>query len=101
MPDNQRAGMLENLCHDLVPNKNDKLWKLACDSAKAAKDIGAPYSARHSDKAQINTWLAWQDEPGMRMGVAITNGVLEHRRESAKALATWVGKLFEMPIKVL
>lgn len=99
MPDNEAAGMVENLCHDLVKDKADALWVHAKASADKAKKLGAPFSGVHMDKAHIHTWLAWQDEPGLRMGIAIKNKVLNHAHERTKAFAKWFADLYELELK--
>lgn len=100
MPNNQMEGMVENLCHGLVPASAEELWKFALNCAETAKnEKNAPFSPDHLAKAHIHTWLAWQKNPGERLGVAITGGTLEHVSDDAKAFVKWFMTLYELVAK--
>ncbi|MCX7420192.1 MAG: hypothetical protein NT013_11720 [Planctomycetia bacterium] len=77
MPDNQSHGMLETLLMFLVPEDKDPLLKFAETARDKAKELGASFKKVHEDKAKIHTWLAWQDEPGLRLHEAVQKGVLD------------------------
>jgi hypothetical protein len=94
MPDNKSAGMVENFCHALVPPGSDKLWKFAFTCVTEAKRQGAPFKNVHTDKAHIHTWLAWQDQPGERMGTAITRKILKPDADKANPFVAWFRKLY-------
>ncbi len=94
MPDNKSPGMLENFCHGLVPNSATALSAYAQSCAKEARIRGAPYKVPHFDKAHIHTLLAWQDVPGQRLGIAITNMVLDPNAVSAKPFIAWFRALY-------
>lgn len=36
-----------------------------------ASALGAPYRQTHRDKAELHTWLAWQDPPGLQVHLAV------------------------------
>jgi hypothetical protein len=89
MPNNQSEGMLEDFCRELVPAGNEQLLTHAAASVSEAKRIGAPFNPRHTEKALLHSWLAWQDPPGERMGRAIAQRILRHDAESAKPFVAW------------
>ncbi|MGH9822270.1 MAG: DUF3226 domain-containing protein [Blastocatellia bacterium] len=45
-------------------------------------------------KAHIHTWLAWQEKPGLPLGLAITFRYLNPDAPSAQQLVAWVRRLF-------
>ncbi len=96
MPNNKDSGMLENFCQGLVPTKeNEDLWAYAKNSASHARsNLSAPFIEAHIYKAQMHTWLAWQNPPGERMGSAITKKILKPDVGSAKPFADWFCKLY-------
>ena len=47
----------------------------------------------HRAKAVIHTWLAWQSEPGVRMGAAVTRKYLEPQAPTALAFVAWLNQL--------
>jgi hypothetical protein len=94
MPDNQSRGMIETFCKLLIPTAGEPIWNFALRTTAQAKDYGAPYRDAHEEKANIHTWLSWQDPPGERMGSAITKKILDPGAESANAFVKWFRKLY-------
>jgi len=96
MPNNKDDGMLENFCQALVPvNENGSLWDYARDCATRAREqLHAPFIPVHVHKAQMHTWLAWQNPPGERMGSAITQRILKAEMGWGSAFATWFRTLY-------
>jgi hypothetical protein len=71
LPDNNRAGMLEDLCLDAV--REDPALAcvdefLTCIETRAARRPG------NFPKARLQSWLASQIEPGKRLGEAAQAG---------------------------
>lgn len=99
MPNNKDDGMLENFCHAMVPAaQNQTLWDYARNSADFAReDYGAQFIPNHLHKAQLHTWLAWQDPPGERMGSAITKRILRAEMGCGLEFATWFRRLYNIP----
>ena len=96
MPDNQLEGMLETFIAVLIA-PDDELWAYA---EKCVTDIDVekrPFKSNHLDKAKIHTWLAWQDEPGMPLGVAITNRCFKVNAPDSKdrEFIGWLKRLFD------
>lgn len=91
MPNNQLNGMLEDFIAYLVPS-GDKLWDYAqsCVAAIENKPFGI-----HLSKANIHTWLAWQEEPGTPMGSAIKFHYLQADVPEALSFIAWIKRLFD------
>lgn len=95
MPDNQLPGMLEDFISFLVP-QGDQLWVRAADCLKGVPDEHRRFSQNHLAKAHIHTWLAWQEEPGTPLGLAITKRYLDAEAPHAKTLIDWIRRLFNL-----
>ena len=73
MPDNQSDGSIEDFLRKLIGD-GDSIAPFAESSTRFAKDKhGAKFKEKDFKKAVIETWLAWQVEPGMSFGSAFTN----------------------------
>jgi len=93
MPDNQVPGKLENFIQFLV-KPDDKLWDQAEECIKQIPVINRRFSEQDLIKAQVHTWLAWQEEPGKPMGQAITKKYLDADAPYALELINWIHRLF-------
>jgi hypothetical protein len=93
MPENTIPGMLENFVQLLVP-EGDSLWTLANDSLQRIPKQEQRFIDAHRVKAHIHTWLAWQEEPGMPMGLAITKRYFKGDAPEAQKLIAWIQQLF-------
>ncbi len=96
MPDNKSPGMLESFLGFLIPSDKELLWKHAQQATTEAKDHGATYPAAQTDKARIYAYLAWQDEPGMLFGTAISKRCLDPSSPHAQPFVEWMRRLFEL-----
>ncbi len=97
MPDNISRGMLETFLLFLRPNTNLPLQQLSSEVVAQAKRIGAPFSPAHQDKAQIHSWLAWQDPPGAQMHNAIMQGMLRETSPYLTTFVEWFCLLYGLP----
>lgn len=92
MPDNKSAGALEDFVGKLIA-EDDTLWP------KAQADVnGIPIEERrfretYLSKAHVHTWLAWQEEPGTRMGETFRKKYLDPDHPQATAFVDWVRRL--------
>lgn len=93
MPDNQNRGQLEDFLCRLVP-ANDRCWAHACEATRRAKDLGAAFPEKVLCKANIHTWLAWQDTPGLPFGMAVTARYFCVDSVEALAFSDWFKRLF-------
>ena len=91
MPDNKTCGVLENFLQFLVPQP-DALF----DHVTASVDSVPEKLFKDKDrlKAVIHTWLAWQKEPGLPYGTAITARFLDPDVPQADVLVSWLKRLF-------
>jgi len=94
MPDNKSGGMLETFCRHLVPDSATQTWAHAEMSVQEARRRGAPWRDTHREKAHIHTWLAWQDPPGERMGIALTKKILDPTGSLAATFVSWFSSLY-------
>jgi hypothetical protein len=98
MPNNRSAGKVETFCHTLVDQSaTSSLWDHAVRSCSVAREVHrAPWRDAHKDRAEILTWLAWQDPPLGQMGAAIRSNVLNPRTDAASVFVSWFRRLFEV-----
>lgn len=96
MPDNITAGMLETFLGFLVPDTQDQLFVAAQESARNAKELGATYLDAHASKANIYTWLAWQDPPGRQLHQAVLQEILSPRSPHAQPFVSWFRQLYQI-----
>ena len=96
MPNNRYAGMLEDHLIEMIPPSSGSLFALAQRCVENAKRSGAPFRDAHRAKAEIHTWLAWQDEPGRQLHEAVLHQILEPRSASSQPFIDWFRRLFEL-----
>ncbi|MGK7938617.1 MAG: DUF3226 domain-containing protein [Crocosphaera sp.] len=53
------------------------------------------YNKEDIGKAFIHTWLAWQKEPGMPMGLSITAKVLKNNPAIAELFINCLNQLYQ------
>lgn len=93
MPDNTVPGILEDFVQYLIP-EGDLLrdYSLKCVENLPEKRFKKSYRS----KAEIHTWLAWQEEPGTPMGLAVMKKYLSNI-DSANTFIQWLNRLFNEP----
>lgn len=96
MPDNTKQGMLETFLSYLIPDREDAIWEFAQKSAIQASEYGASFKKSHRDKANIHTWLAWQDPPGEQLHRAVKQKIFEGQHPRAKVFVQWFRDLYEL-----
>lgn len=92
MPDNQINGMLEDFIAFLIP-ADDALWPYAQKCVEDIDPIQRSFGS-HVIKANVHTWLAWQEHPGTPLGSAIKYCYLKDNVPQALAFVDWVKRLF-------
>ncbi|MBM7116561.1 DUF3226 domain-containing protein [Archangium primigenium] len=93
MPDNQQPGILEDFLGNLVP-ANDPCWAYAEEATVKARSLGGALAQKDQIKGRIHTWLAWQTDPGLPFGTALTARLLGHDSPQALAFVSWFQRLF-------
>ena len=97
MPDNRFTGMLEDFLIQLIPEDSRHLYELATKCVGEAKRNGAaPFRDVHERKAELHTWLAWQDPPGLRLHEAVRHAVLDPAGAESEPFVNWLKSLFAL-----
>jgi hypothetical protein len=92
MPDNNLDGMLEDFCKQLA---HPDAIEFAESCVMQAREGGfSSFTETHCAKAAIHTYLAWQDEPGMPMGMAVTARALDPEQPIAHRFNDFLRALF-------
>ena len=91
MPDNQTTGILENFLRFLVPQPTP-LFDHVIASVDSVPE--RRFGCLNKPKAIIHTWLAWQEDPGLPYGTAITARFLNPDLPEADVLVSWLMRLF-------
>ena len=94
MPNNQFQGILEDFLVRLIPDDSSALYQLARNCVAAARDDNAPFKHVHERKAEVYTWLAWQDPPGLRLHEAVKHKVLDPTQPDSQPFVNWFRSLF-------
>lgn len=95
MPDNGAKGYLENFLATLVPSASATLWQHAQASTKAAvASHGCNVRPLDVSKAEIYTWLAWQDTPGLPFGTALKARFFNVNAQAALDFVAWFNSVF-------
>jgi len=92
MPNNQDTGMLEDFLKKLA--LPDTLATAQSCVKCAYRRKVTHFKEAHLSKAEIYTYLAWQDEPGKPFGIAITAHTLQPNTEIAHLFTNWLNRLF-------
>ena len=99
MPDNNQHGMIETFLQGLIEISNPPPVTYAKSVVAEARNLNAPYRDAHIVKAEIHSWLAWQDPPGQPLGRAITTFTLNPHAASAKPFVEWFLDLYGLEPK--
>lgn len=93
MPDNRTNGILEDFLSFLVPFPSP-LFEHVTKSVAAIPEPDRLFRPKAEPKAIIHTWLAWQKEPGMPLGKAISAKFLDASVTQVDVLVEWLTRLF-------
>ena len=93
MPNNQLPGKLEDFITFMVP-RNDLLFPLAEATVHDIPENYKPFKEKDTIKAIVHTWLAWQEDPGSPMGLAITKAYLNKDAQEVRPFIDWLNRLF-------
>jgi Protein of unknown function (DUF3226) len=96
MPDNQMEGCAEDFLKQLVPPKSRHILEYAEQAVKQAISLGCVLEDNDVVKAELHTWLAWQDPPGLNAGMSLTKKTLDPSGAAGKPFAEWFKKLFQL-----
>jgi hypothetical protein len=94
MPDNASPGMIEHFLQELIV-PDDLLLPRARKVVAAIPQKHRRFPAARIPKAEIYTWLAWQDSPGTSFGPAIKQGLLDGNQPPAQEFVAWLRRVFD------
>lgn len=94
MPNNFDNGFLEDFIKKSLQGAEKSLFDLA---AKAVDKLPEPrkFKAHHLSKAQIATYMAWQEAPGQGMHGAIGANLLQFDKGVSKDFIVWLKQVFK------
>lgn len=87
MPGQAAPGAMEDFLSTLVP-ADDPLLAHADRTLDQLPE--QRFKPVHRSKALLHTWLAWQEEPGTRPGLAFKRSYFRHDAPLAEALTRWL-----------
>ncbi|MBF0192185.1 MAG: hypothetical protein HQL99_13750 [Magnetococcales bacterium] len=93
MPNNADPGRLEDFLLEMAPPDAIQLAQ-ACVTLAETQEI-ARFNPIHRRKAEIHTYLAWQEEPGSPLGRSITQHALQPDTPTAQIFSKWLRQLFD------
>ena len=96
MPNNRISGMLEDFLIGLIPQDSQELLNFAKSCVSGAREKGAQFKCSQTTKAELHTWLAWQDEPGRQLHQAVNYRILDARSPNSAPFANWFRQLFQL-----
>lgn len=71
-------------------------WEPSPKQHPDARPAVRPWKDVHADKAEMHTWLAWQDPPGLQLHEAVLNQLLDVQAPLAQAFVGWMRRLYEL-----
>jgi len=87
------SGQLEDFLGTLIP-ANDGCGPYAREVTRRAKELGARFPEKMLCRANVHTWLAWQETPGLPFGMAITAKYFGVDSTEARAFFDWFKRIF-------
>lgn len=92
MPDNKGVGALEDFVGKLIAD-GDVLWPKAQSDVNGIRHEDRRFKETYLSKAYVHTWLAWQEEPGTRMGETFKKKYLDPNHPQANVFVNWIRRL--------
>ena len=88
------AGL--DIVHSGGPRFGVWIMPVATKCVAEAKSHRAPFRDVHERKAELHTWLAWQDPPGLRLHEAVEHAVLDPAGAESQPFVNWFKNLFRL-----
>lgn len=92
MPNNAAVGALEDFVSSLITGA-DVLWPKARTDVAAIPAEHRRFKESFVSKACIHTWLAWQEQPGTRLGQVFMKKYLDPAHPNASTFVAWLRRL--------
>ena len=110
MPDNQSHGMMETFLARLRSSMPQELGAHVVSAMNRAQELMTAYATDHpnahppvrpwrdlqADKAELHTWLAWQNPPGLQLHEAVMKQLLDVQAPLAQAFVGWIKRLYSL-----
>lgn len=93
MPNHQNDGMLENFVEEMILDTEQIALLRHADEAITNLPTTLFDQRLHSAKARVFTWRAWQKRPGICLGKALKDGILD--RSKSVSFEDWLKKVFK------
>ena len=93
MASNRTDGTLEDWLKYCVHETDFSLYQNAC---RAVETLAKPqkFSEFNRVKAEIATWLAWQEIPGRGAHAACRAGLIDQNKDLFTGLTDWLSRVF-------
>ena len=103
MPNNQEQGYLEHFFEQLIDHQDEFLSEATAITEGFVQANRNRFSAIHLQKAKIKTWLAWQNDPELPMGLALRDyarlGYISLDTPLSNQFIVWLQLTFDMKEK--
>lgn len=91
MPNNQQIGELEHFLAHLIPDyPHHPLWQHSLSSVTTIPPEHKRFNSADQTKAELCTWLAWQDRPGVPYGIALREKYFDLNQPLAQTFISWL-----------
>jgi hypothetical protein len=91
MPNNQQTGELEHFLAHLIPDyPHHPLWQHSLSSVAHIPINHRRFNEADQTKAELCTWLAWQDRPGVPYGIALREKYFDLNQPIAQTFISWL-----------
>lgn len=97
MPNHANEGMFEDFLLETIHTPaQTKLLETVKDTVK---NLGEQqlFIPKHTPKAHLSTWLAWQKDVGMSVGYAYHKGLFKKDHQNIIAVKAWLENVFQKP----
>jgi len=92
MPDNANEGVIEDFIKQCIRTNERNLFNHA---VQVVNEIPTrKFKPHHSTKAEIATWLAWQNPPGRGFYCAVEDNLLDADHSLFQKLENWLKQIF-------
>ncbi len=92
MPNNHTDGMLEDFIKTCVSTEEQSLFNHAIHTVQNV--LEPKFKPHHYSKAEVATWLAWQNPPGHGLYYTVKDDLLNTNHPLFQDLAQWLKKIF-------
>lgn len=92
MPDNQQEGIVEHFIKQCISTDEQPLFSHA---VQVIENIPSKkFKSHHYAKAEIATWLAWQNPPGRGLYGSLEDNLLDTSHPLFQELERWLKQIF-------